>query len=308
VGIVFAARSVTLGWGTILTAACSSPSGTASSVASGGAGSGGAASPAGAAGSFALVGSGGSPNLVGGGSGGASGAAGSPLAVCPDLQTPPANCPAKVYQGSVVLYTQAEVDALEGYTDIEGSVNIAADNVGGEDIVNLDALHCLQTTHFELVVSALNLASLDGLRELTNVGGWVDIHNNPLAKIGCGLRKLSKVGRYGSAAVNFERNGALDRISLPLLDSSAGNVMIDSDSMLTEVVGGPAMTTINQFFIYENPVLSNVSGFAGLSAVSKLWLSDNPMLPICQAQAIANGLSAPPTQVLTSGDLGASCP
>lgn len=242
---------------------------------------------------------------------GRAGAAGSGTAgtsSCPDLQTAPTDCPAKVFPDNVVIGKQADANALAGYTEIDGALTIIQN--GSSDLQNLDALRCLQKIHFELSVTHVNsLLSLDGLKELTEIGGWVLVDDNDALKLGCGLRKLSKIGTHAATPyVEFEDNAALDRVELSLLGAGVGAFRIDGNAALKAVVGSPALATVGQFFIRANPTLTSVTGFDGLKKASEVRLDTNPMLPVCQVSKIVAGLTAPPPIVETSGNLGDSCP
>jgi len=252
---------------------------------------------------------------LGGGAGvagpsGSAGAAGANAGTgsCPDLQTAPTDCPAKVFPDNAIIGKQADADALAGYTEIDGALTIIRN--GASDLQNLDALRCLQKIHFELSVTrADSLLSLDGLKELTEIGGWVLVDDNEALKLGCGLRKLSKIGTHSATPyVEFERNAALDRVELSLLGSGVSHFRIDGNAALKTVVGSPALMTVGQFFIRSNPALTSVSGFDGLKTASEVRLDTNPMLPICQVSKIVSQLTAPPPVVETGGNLGDSCP
>ena len=241
---------------------------------------------------------------------GSAGAAGANAGTgsCPDLQTAPTDCPAKVFPDNAIIGKQADADALAGYTEIDGALTIIRN--GASDLQNLDALRCLQKIHFELSVTrADSLLSLDGLKELTEIGGWVLVDDNEALKLGCGLRKLSKIGTHSATPyVEFERNAALDRVELSLLGSGVSHFRIDGNAALKTVVGSPALMTVGQFFIRSNPALTSVSGFDGLKTASEVRLDTNPMLPICQVSKIVSQLTAPPPVVETGGNLGDSCP
>src|SRR6478735_4938303 len=167
----------------------------------GGASNGGAGSNSGVGG-FVLA--------LGGSSGtvGQSGGAGSAglMSSCPDLGTPPVDCPAKVYPDNVVIRSQATADALAGYTEIDGSLLIIQDCAS--DLRQVDALRCLQKIRFELSAANLNTSiSLDGLKELSEIGGWLEVARTKDLTLGCGLRKLSKLGTHSATPyVEFEGN------------------------------------------------------------------------------------------------------
>ena len=278
------------------------------SVSNGGQAFGGGGSNSGGGGArFAVAGSAGAAGTSAPSGGAGAGGAAVDARSCPNLQTPPTDCPVKVFPDNVVIKTQAAADALAGYTEIDGALTITQD--GTSDLLNVEALHCLQKVHFELSVSHINsLTSLDGLAELSEVGAWLTVDHTANLKLGCGLRKLSKIGARGTPYVEFQDNDQLDRIDLSLLGAGVGHFRVAGNAKLQSVVGSPAIVTLGQFFIRDNPVLTSISGFDGLMTASEVRLDTNPMLPVCQVSKIVAELSAPPAIVEINGNLGNSCP
>jgi hypothetical protein len=221
-----------------LVVACSSSSASKSQGVSGTGSGGESGSNGGSAGSFVLGGSGGQINggssgqTNGGSSGQISGGAGG-AAACPDLHTSPAGCPTKVLpvpaEGSpfLTLSQQAHIDALEGYTEIDSAITIASDSSGS--ITTLEPLHCLQSAPLGISVTSWQLTSLDGLRELTRSGG-VKVTNNPLAVMGCGLRKLTT-----DTPVEISANPMMTRVDLPMLDASVVDIFIERNDALESI-------------------------------------------------------------------------
>jgi hypothetical protein len=78
------------------------------------------------------------------------------------------HCGGNTYSGSVELVTQAEVHAYPGYGWIQGALQIGeVPDKGPEDITTLGPLSPLRCTeHLDVTVN-FNLASLEGLNNLT---------------------------------------------------------------------------------------------------------------------------------------------
>jgi hypothetical protein len=201
----------------------------------------------------------------------------------------------------LTLAKQADVDALEGYTEIDSMITIASDSSG--DITSLEPLHCLQSAPLGISVTSEQLTSLDGLRELTQSAG-VSVKSNPVAVLGCGLRKLTT-----TPTVEIRFDPLITRIELPLLDASVVDVEIESNDALESIDLSSSILTLNQLFISQNPLLTSVTGLGGLTTVTR-WLdvSGNPKLPLCRAQAIENQLTQPPQIVTIDGDPAGTCP
>jgi hypothetical protein len=80
-----------------------------------------------------------------------------------------------VYNGDLILTSQAEIDAFE-YTEVLGNLEIS-----GTDIVNLYGLLILISVEGDLYIrNNPLLTNLDGLSSLSTVGGDVIIDNNPV--------------------------------------------------------------------------------------------------------------------------------
>src|SRR5690606_13278398 len=107
-------------------------------------------------------------------------------------------CPA----GNVSLTSQAQIDAFAinypNCTQISGSLYISS-----PDIVNLNGLSNLTSVGgFLLIESNSNLTNLNGLSNLTSVGENLDIYNNLSLTNLDGLSNLTSVGGYLSIAYN----------------------------------------------------------------------------------------------------------
>jgi len=272
-------------------------------VEQGGGGNGGMAGSlflGGGAGSGGTAGAGGSQSggASGGSVGGAPGGAGSgnlprppdiALHTCPAVADPP--CPALALAGDVMARTDAELQALQGVTSIEGQLTL---RIAGQ----VDALSCLETVGDNLDIDVFGAdtdVSLWGLRNLKTVGGGVELSAG-LERVypDCGLSRLESLGMQyltgGAVDTTGDVSGELDLSRLTLVR----HIRIRG-SLLTRLIL-PSGVTLNmgQFLLEDDPYLTEVAGFEGVTIDSasvgstySVRIVDNPSLSTCRANAIA---------------------
>ncbi len=213
----------------------------------GGAGAGGVSASAGED----AGGSAGDGAIAGGGTAGeAAGAAGSGQAC------------GGVFDGSLILESQADADALRGVTTITGSLTIQG------DVRNVDALGCLTEVGGGLAISnaseLVNVDGLSGLRSAESVG----VLDCPLLKNLDGL-----VGITSVTDIAVSGNASLADISGFRGLKSAGYVTIDSNPALVHLGGFDELVSVDDdIWIYSNAALSDISGFGKLRQVNRLTL------------------------------------
>ncbi|WP_282080980.1 T9SS type A sorting domain-containing protein [Aquimarina algiphila] len=168
---------------------------------------------------------------------------------------------AQVYNGNIVLTTQAEIDAFN-YTEITGSLTIREVSPGAiNNITNLSILKSIGSIRIE-GNSVLN--DIDGLSNLTSFGfGSISIVNNASLQNINGLSNVrSEVG-----FIRIENNELLENIDgLAGLSSSefdGGGLIISDNSSLRNVDGLLGITTVLDIFtISGNPELENLDGLS----------------------------------------------
>lgn len=193
---------------------------------------------------------------------------------------------AQVLNGNITINTQAQIDAFN-YTSVTGNVNI-----------------------IELTPGAIQ--NLDGLSELTLIGGFLQIENTTTLTNINGLSNLTSIGSDPPAPpvtgfLAIEKNRALTNVdglsSLTyiggpffLMDNNA-LTNLDGLSNLTEIDHGlnfqrnQALTNIDGLFqitslgqvgfliLIGNPALTNIDGLSNITAViGALEISNNPSL------------------------------
>ena len=165
------------------------------------------------------------------------------------------------------LYTQAEVDALgaTGCDSVSGYLIIG----NGLVLTNLDGLANLTSVGGELWIWFSNVANFDGLANLTSVGGTLRITANKDLTNLDGLANLTSVG--GPVVIGL--NDKLTNLDgLAKITSVAGQksdkydfrgLVISSNDLLTDLDGLANLTSVGgNLEIYNNDSLSNCRGLA----------------------------------------------
>ncbi|MEZ4955021.1 MAG: CARDB domain-containing protein [Saprospiraceae bacterium] len=209
-----------------------------------------------------------------------------------DIET---SCGPVICTGDVILESQAEVDAFPGCEIIEGQLVIE-----GGDISDLTPLSSLKEIRKVLVIrNNSNLLTLNGLNNLTTIGGLAVV-NNPLLK---NLLPLSNVNSDDLSPLVFQKNKAM--IDLKGLEGITGvqYLSISENSNLTTLEGlnnlaigksdflvsqNPALENLNGLNslhttkdvtgIHNNDVLADISALSQLNSVFVLAINSNPSL------------------------------
>ena len=126
------------------------------------------------------------------------------------------------------------------------------------------------------------LTNLDGLSNLTSVGGDLDIfHNYNLTNLD-GLSNLTSVGGY----LRIDWNDSLTNLDgLNALTHMGGNLEIRDNIALTNVDGLSALTTVGDEFVVHY----------------------NPILPDCEACDLLDQLTTTPTTIDVDNNFDDTC-
>jgi hypothetical protein len=137
---------------------------------------------------------------------------------------------AQTYNGQLILTSQAEVDAFN-YTEVTGNLTIN-DNVNG-DITNLNGLSELTTVGGVLAIyENTTLTNLDGLSSLSSVGENIYISDN------AALTNIQFSPSYVGEDLKIADNAALANINgFRFLRSVFGSLEIQNNATLTSING-----------------------------------------------------------------------
>ena len=195
--------------------------------------------------------------------------------------------PEKIFDGDVLLTSQAEVDEFGDmrYTEITGDLGIGDSNdpssitnidalsdlsvVGGELIillnpllVNLDGLSSLNSAGSFLLVSNESLVSVEGLSGLTTVQDDMRIVNNSSLQNLNGLHNLKS-----ATAVLILDNNALTNLDLAAIESIPTLFLIQRNGELLALDGFDNLKEVGELVIQDNNALSSLTGFNTLEQI-----------------------------------------
>ena len=174
--------------------------------------------------------------------------------------------------GNVTLSTQAEVDAFDCST-VSGTLRVQ-----GAGITDLDGLSELTSVGGTFnVTSNDDLTSVAGLSSLTNVGGTFALFDNESLPNADGLESLTTVG--GGLEVLF--NDVLTDVDgLSSLQSVGGGVRINTNASLENLNGLAALESFSSTLqIVSNGSLTDITGLGATSAdIDFLNVSGNGVL------------------------------
>ncbi|MEZ4943202.1 MAG: T9SS type A sorting domain-containing protein [Saprospiraceae bacterium] len=166
---------------------------------------------------------------------------------------------AQTYNGSLILTTQASVDAFN-FTEVTGSLTIR-----GTNITNVNGLSGLTNIgNYLNIYDNPALISIAGLENLSSVAGRLNILNNPSLTSVSGLGNLSYVG-----SIWIYDNPSLAAITgLGNLSSVGSDVDIHNNSSLISIAGLGNLSSVGSIYLYSLPSLSSLSGLENLSSVT----------------------------------------
>ncbi|MFV0573749.1 MAG: T9SS type A sorting domain-containing protein [Xanthomarina gelatinilytica] len=151
------------------------------------------------------------------------------------------------YGGNLIISNQSQVDNFS-YTKITGFLLIE------EDVAN-------------------NIQNLNGLNELTSVGGNLIITNNTAVNSLGGLENLSLV----NGKIIIDNNSSLLTLSgLDGVVSINESMSILNNNSLQSIDGVNSLVTIGDtLVIYNNPSLTSINGFQNLTSIENAGFDEN---------------------------------
>ena len=204
-----------------------------------------------------------------------------------------------VFPNSVTIRTQADIDALEGCTKIDGDffINTDAETL---DFSPLDSLRvitggfALAEVNAEFIGSAPsgevnpNLTTLAGFDNLESVGGFIVIGNPSLTTLPAfpSLRSAELYFRieYNASLTSVSGFDNLKQaVTMPIMDPGPDTIFIFSignNASLTSISGFGQLEEITGLGlnVYANPALTTLSGFGNLRSALGLRIYDNASL------------------------------
>jgi hypothetical protein len=173
--------------------------------------------------------------------------------------------PTFVYDGSISLTTQEEIDAFgsHGYVRITGNMGIGSTD---DSITSLAALKDLTIIDgWVWIGSSISLESLEGLENLTSIGENLTIMSNEGLTSLKGLDGLQEIGSY----LDIDTNPSLKNLNgLESLTKVDRWLAVDNNETLENIDGLSGIESLYGLYIQENPVLNNINGLSNLTSVS----------------------------------------
>jgi hypothetical protein len=183
----------------------------------------------------------------------------------------------QILNGSLSLTTQAQVDAFN-YTTVTGTLQIYDPTLTGA-IRNLDGLSELTSVGGHLIIhdnsgfdnqlGYVGITNLNGLSNLSSVGGHLLIEFNTILSNCDGLSHLNTVG----GNVFIRNNDLMDLNGLSSL-KSVGGLFTVAANRITNITGLSSLTTIGgdfsiaEKYLYSSAGLSHLSSIGGTAEIS----------------------------------------
>jgi hypothetical protein len=172
---------------------------------------------------------------------------------------------APVWQGDFYLSNSADMQALDGYTEITGSVYVI-----DTELQNLEGFHAPGRIDGSLVIiENPDLKNLTGFEGLESVGEDLKISSDVSLKSLSGLENLSSVGRYA----RIEWNDSLEDVS-GLNGLTVGDTLWISVNNALKSLSGIKNVTTSGLIIMNNNALTSLSGLENITA-RYMWIYNN---------------------------------
>ena len=176
---------------------------------------------------------------------------------------------AQVYNGTLRLTTQAQVDAFN-YTAVSRSLEIS-----GSDITDLSPLSNLTYVGHRLdIINNISLTNLDGLSSLAFVWNLTLDKNAVLSNVD-GLSSLATV----RGDLRIYNNDALTNLDgLSSLTFVGIDMLIYQNNLLTNVDGLSSIPSVaGALWVYGNISLTNVDGLSSIAYAGSLYICQNDL-------------------------------
>lgn len=179
---------------------------------------------------------------------------------------------AQIYNGNLTISRQTEVDIFN-YSEVTGDLIIDEGRIG--DIRDLDGLSQLTSVGGSLKIeSNSEITNLNGLNAVTRIGKSLYVKSNAKLKaFRNGFRNLITIG----GSLNIENNPNLFSLfeittmdGFPSIVMIGGDLLIIQNAKLKKIFGFTQLTTlVGSIIIEHNDNLSEISGFENLIRIDK---------------------------------------
>ncbi len=179
------------------------------------------------------------------------------------------NINAQVFTGNLKITSQAQVDAFN-YTTVTGNLEIYDFDDGVFDITNLNGLSELTSIGGSLYIHGNELLNdIAGLSNLISIESELRFKSNLALTDINGLNNLTSIG----GEFNIVASSAFINISgLNGLRSVGGNFSVQETNTLIHIDGLKNLTTIGGFFDLEkNTALTDINGFSSLNSIGEYF-------------------------------------
>ena len=167
---------------------------------------------------------------------------------------------AQTYTGNLTLSSQTEIDDFN-FTEVTGDLTINDTDDG-------------------------NITNLIGLRELTQIGGFLNVGNNISLTSLNGLVNLIQIG----GELRIQTNGSLVSLSgLESLKTVGGLFLIRSNPQLTSLTALTSLTTLGErLFIDDNDMLVSLNGLESITTINSTLqiVNNNSLVDFCAISAL----------------------
>ena len=178
--------------------------------------------------------------------------------------------PVNIYPGNMVIKTQADLDAVAGYSVVDGNLSIEFYKDGEIDLSSLECVKGFMQVQYS------DVTHLDGLSNISYVGTTLTLRSNPNLTNVDGLSGIEQVD-----SLTIQDNDALLE-----LDGLIGLEMVDKKLMIyanktLESVGGlknVSTSLTGELNVGYNDALLTLTGLQGVSQADKLTVVGNKML------------------------------
>ena len=201
-----------------------------------------------------------------------------------DDQCPVVSLETTQFINNTLITTQAELNALQGVTRIEGDLEFSTLDASLDfspldslveltgnlnfvtpSITTISGFGCLSTVGLNLdIFSNDALTSILGFNSLTSIGGFLSINSNDALTSIPEFNSLTSIGDF----LGITSNNALTSIpEFNSLTSIGGDLNINTSDALTSILGFNSLTSIgDDLEILSNNALTSIEGFGILKS------------------------------------------